>query len=136
MPWTRSIVNRLSSAYFRRVLHQPSLADVHCGFTAMTAATARALVQVGFHESYGVYNDILAKVIALPGTTVAYVAVQAIYGDERSHLRVRDVVRLGGLALRMAVKNRRNAGAGRPALRAHSSTRSRGQPTTDSQQAA
>jgi len=101
MPLHRRLVNWLSSAYFRRVLRDPGLQDVQCGYTAMTADTAQVLVERGFHTSYGVHNDILSRVLSIPGSRVAYVPVAAIYGGERSHLRLRDVLRLAVLTVRL-----------------------------------
>lgn len=110
MPPMRRAMNRLSSAYFRRVLIEPGLRDVHCGYTAMTAATARGLVAQGFHDSYGVYNDILSRVLAMSNSRVSYVPVAALYGAEQSHLRLRDVLRLSALACRIAFRRVRRSG--------------------------
>ena len=107
MPAHRRLVNRVSSAYFSRVLGDGRLRDVQCGYTAMTSATARMLVGRGFHPSYGVYNDMLSRVLAMPGSRVEYVPVAAIYGVEDSHLRFRDVLRLGALTLRITLRRGR-----------------------------
>jgi len=106
MPLNRRLVNRLSSAYFSYFLVEPRLQDVQCGYTAMRLTATQMLVERGFHPSYGVYNDMLSRVLDTPGESVEYVPVAAVYGAEKSHLRVQDALRLGLLAIQIPLRSR------------------------------
>ncbi len=104
MPWHRRVVNRFVSAYFARVLKDPRLRDIQCGFTAMTREVVVGLSRLDLHGSYGVYNDVLAHVLLKRRGRVAYVPVQAIYAGEKSHVRLRDIVALAPLFARLTLR--------------------------------
>ncbi len=115
MPWGRRWANRLISWHLARVVGDLRLRDAHCGYTAMARYLVRMLEAVPLHPTYGVYNDILARVVGSVGVDrVAYVPVETLYADERSHLRMRDAARLARLTWTLQRRHRRAQSASHP----------------------
>jgi glycosyltransferase involved in cell wall biosynthesis len=95
------------------------LTDPQNGYTAIDGETLRALALEALYDEYGFCNHLLAH-LHRRGARVADVALPAVYGDERSHIRYRTFVpRLSALLARSFLSRLRDdaaAGAVHPPL--------------------
>lgn len=80
--------------------------DSQCGYTAVSRAAARAIDLEKLWPSFGYPNDLLG-ILAANGRRIAEVPVRAVYGSERSKLRLRHLPPIFFLLARAAVRRRR-----------------------------
>ena len=76
-----------------------SIDDSQCGFTALSAAAARALPLDELWPRFGYPNDLLGM-LASRGLRVVDVPVRPVYADERSGIRAWHVVSIAGIISR------------------------------------
>lgn len=85
MPLARRLGGSVLTLATRRLSGYAHLKDAQCGYTAISAPFARALVVEGGHAGYGYPNDVLARLAGL-GARHAQTTVRPIYGEEDSGL--------------------------------------------------
>lgn len=103
MPMQRRFANRLLTRITGRVLGVPELRDAHCGYTAASGRVIAQLARTELYRSYGVYTSILAAVLEMEAA-VEFVPVEALYGEERSHIRPVDLAGLVGLLAHYGIR--------------------------------
>lgn len=81
------------------------VSDSQCGFTAISRAALRRVDLERLWPSFGYPNDLLG-IIAAGGGRIAEVPVRAIYGAERSKLRLRHLPPIFFLVARAALRRR------------------------------
>lgn len=104
MPVQRRLANRVLTRVTATALGLPQLRDAHCGYTAASGRVVGALAAAPLYGSYGVYTSILEEVLRMPDVRIEFVAVNAIYGDETSHIRAVDLVGIAGLIARYGME--------------------------------
>lgn len=110
MPWLRWMGNHALSLLTRWVTGLP-LRDSQCGYTALSRQGAEQLPLHALWPRYGYPNDLLGHAAAA-GLRVRDVTVRAVYGDERSGVRLwHAVVLIPALLLRIALRRRMRLGA-------------------------
>jgi hypothetical protein len=85
MPWARRVAGEVLSAV-TRLATGLRVSDTQCGYTALSAGTARALPLDQLWPRYGYPNDLLGM-LAARGCTVAERPVRPVYADEDSGVR-------------------------------------------------
>jgi glycosyltransferase involved in cell wall biosynthesis len=98
MPRARRLGGELLSAVTRAATGL-AVSDSQCGFTALSAAAARALPLDELWPRYGYPNDLLL-LLAARGRRVVEVPVRPVYADEASGLRPWHVLSILGVILR------------------------------------
>jgi glycosyltransferase involved in cell wall biosynthesis len=98
MPWLRRIGGRLLSAA-TRLASGLRVDDTQCGFTALSAATARQLPLDELWPRFGYPNDLLL-LLAARGSRVTEVPIRPIYADEKSGIRPWHMALILGLVAR------------------------------------
>lgn len=79
--------------------------DSQCGYTAIARCALRAVDLEKLWPSFGYPNDLLG-ILAAGGRRIAEVPVRAVYGSERSKLRLRHLPPIVFLVARAAVRRR------------------------------
>jgi len=87
MPRLRRFGNRLLSFLTRLAVRNGNIGDSQCGYTAITAAALQKLLQLPLCRGYGYPNEILCNLRIL-GMRIEDVPVRAVYGDEKSGIRI------------------------------------------------
>ena len=98
MPLARRLGGRALSAA-TRLGTGLAIDDSQCGFTALSAAAARALPLDELWPRFGYPNDLLGM-LASRGLRVVDVPVRPVYADERSGIRAWHVVSIAGIISR------------------------------------
>lgn len=101
IPIERSIAGRVLSTLTRRAAGLEALSDSQCGYTVISARTAREIDLDAVFPRYGYPNDLLGK-IAAKGLRIVDVPVRPVYGDEESGVRPWHVVVILGIVARIA----------------------------------
>jgi glycosyltransferase involved in cell wall biosynthesis len=104
MPWARRQVGQLLS-WLTRLATRLHVSDTQCGFTALSALTARRLPLEQLWPRYGYPNDLLGW-LARRGAVVRDIPVRPIYAGEKSGLRAVHVLIILGLIARTFVRCR------------------------------
>ena len=104
MPVQRRVANRVLTRVTATALGLPELRDAHCGYTAASGPVIAGLAAAPLYGSYGVYTSILEEVLRMPDVRIEFVPVNAIYGDETSHIRAVDLVGIAGLIARYGME--------------------------------
>ena len=104
MPVQRRLANRVLTRVTAAALGLPELRDAHCGYTAASGSVIGQLAAAPLYGSYGVYTSILEEVLRMPEVRIEFVAVNALYGDETSHIRAVDLVGITGLLARYGME--------------------------------
>ncbi len=89
MPRGRYLGGRVFSALTALATALP-ITDSQCGYTALSSEACARLDLAGLWAGFGYPNDLLGQ-LAARGLRVAEVPVRAVYGGERSKLRLRDL---------------------------------------------
>jgi glycosyltransferase involved in cell wall biosynthesis len=90
MPWTRQLGNRVLS-FFTRLATGLAIDDAQCGYVALSRDAAARLAFDSLWPRYGYPNDLLARV-ARERLRLTEIGVRAVYGSERSGVRLRDAL--------------------------------------------
>jgi glycosyltransferase involved in cell wall biosynthesis len=85
--------------------------DSQCGYTAIARCAVRAIDLESLWPSFGYPNDLLG-ILAAEGRRIVEVPVRAVYGTERSKLRLRHLPPIFFLVARAAVRRRASSGGG------------------------
>jgi glycosyltransferase involved in cell wall biosynthesis len=101
IPVERSVAGRVLSALTRRAAGLPALSDSQCGYTVISARSARQIDLAAVFPRYGYPNDLIGK-IAAHGLKISDVPVRPVYGDEKSGVRPWHVVVILGIIARIA----------------------------------
>jgi glycosyltransferase involved in cell wall biosynthesis len=112
MPLARRVAGEVLSAITRAATGL-AVSDTQCGYTALSAQTARVLPLDELWPRYGYPNDLLGM-LAARGFSVTEVPVRPVYADEASGVRPWHVATVLSVIVRRALRER--AAAGRPAL--------------------
>jgi glycosyltransferase involved in cell wall biosynthesis len=103
MPWARWVGNHVLSLLTRWATGL-AVRDSQCGYTALSRHAAERLPLHALWPRYGYPNDLLGHA-AVAGLRVRDVTVRAVYGDERSGIRLWHAVGLiPALLVRIAVR--------------------------------
>lgn len=81
------------------------VSDSQCGYTAIARSAARAIDLEKLWPSFGYPNDLLG-ILAARGRRIVEVPVRAVYGSERSKLRLRHLPPIVFLVARAALRRR------------------------------
>jgi glycosyltransferase involved in cell wall biosynthesis len=104
MPLLRRLGSGLLSAA-TRLASGLSIDDTQCGFTALSAATARHLPLDSLWPRFGYPNDLLL-LLAARGLRVHEVPVRPVYADEKSGLRPWHILQILGVIARRSWQER------------------------------
>src|SRR5690606_17912389 len=104
MPLLRRLGGHLLSA-LTRLATGLGVSDTQCGYTAIGAATARALPLAELWPRYGYPNDLLGM-LAARQRRVVEVPVRPVYADETSGLRPWHVASIAGVIARRWMQER------------------------------
>jgi glycosyltransferase involved in cell wall biosynthesis len=102
MPLLRSLGTRVLGHWTAWATGLP-LGDSQCGYTAIAGPLVDRLPLDRLYPRYGYPNDLLSQ-IALAGGRVVEVPVRPVYAGERSGLRPRHLLVIGGLLARAAIR--------------------------------
>ncbi|MGB8331186.1 MAG: glycosyltransferase family 2 protein [Polyangiales bacterium] len=89
MPRHRRVGNHVFSFLTRHAIGV-SVRDSQCGYAAMNRRTQQTLQWDRLWSGYGYPNDLLSRIV-LSGLRIREVPVRAVYGPERSGIRLRHV---------------------------------------------
>jgi glycosyltransferase involved in cell wall biosynthesis len=81
------------------------VSDSQCGYTAIARCAVRAIDLESLWPSFGYPNDLLG-ILAARGRRITEVPVRAVYGSERSKLRLRHLPPIFFLVARAALRRR------------------------------
>jgi glycosyltransferase involved in cell wall biosynthesis len=104
MPRARRFGGLVFSALTRVATGLP-IEDSQCGYTALSRSAAAALDLDALWPGFGYPNDLLG-LLAARRMRVGQVPVRAVFGDEKSDLKLRHLPRIGALIARAYVRRR------------------------------